>query len=87
MVNPALILTGNFEIIGRMISHSLVQDGPGFPCFAPAVYSYIATGNLEEAITKVSIVDIADPDLVEFVGKVRTKGSIYFDFFTPFPLI
>lgn len=70
-----------------MISHSMVQDGPGFPYFAPAVYSYIATGNLEEAITKVSIVDIADPDLVEFVGKVRTKVSIYFDFFTHFPLI
>lgn len=65
------ILTGVFEILGRMISHSLVQNGPGFPYFAPAVYSYISTGNLQEAITKVSIVDIADPDLLEFVEKVR----------------
>ena len=48
-----------------MISHSMVQNGPGFPYFGPAVYSYIATGNLEEAVTKVS-----DPDLVEFVAKV-----------------
>ena len=64
------ILTGVFEILGKMISHSLVQNGPGFPYFAPAVYSYIATGNLGEAITKVSVVDIADPDLVEFVEKV-----------------
>ena len=64
------ILTGVFEIIGRMISHSMVQNGPGFPYFAPAVYSYIATGNLEEAVTKVSVVDTADPDLVEFVVKV-----------------
>jgi hypothetical protein len=53
-----------------MISHSMVQNGPGFPYFAPAVYLYIATGNLEEAVTKVSVVDIADPDLVEFVAKV-----------------
>ncbi|CAB4001829.1 G2 M phase-specific E3 ubiquitin- ligase-like [Paramuricea clavata] len=65
------ILTGVFEIIGRMISHSLIQNGPGFPYFTPAVYSYIATGNLEEAITKVSVIDIADPDLVEFVGKIK----------------
>ena len=35
-----------------MISHSTMQNGPGFPYFAPAVYSYIATGNLEEAVTK-----------------------------------
>ena len=36
------ILTGVYEIIGRMISHSMVQDGPGFPYFAPAVYIYIS---------------------------------------------
>ena len=53
------ILTGVFEIIGRMISHSMVHNGPGFPYFAPAVYSHIATGNLEDAVTKVSVVDIA----------------------------
>ena len=70
------ILTGVFEIIGRMISHSLIQNGPGFPYFTPAVYSYIATGNLEEAISKVSVIDIADPDLVEFVGKVKTKFAL-----------
>jgi len=23
---------------------SIVQDGPGFPCFIPAVYKYIYTG-------------------------------------------
>ena len=65
------ILTGVYEIIGRMISHSMVQDGRGFPYFAPAVYIYIATGNLSEAITKVSVVDIADPDLLEFIEKVE----------------
>ena len=72
------ILTGVFEIFGRMISHSLVQNGPGFPYFAPAVYLYISTGNLREAITKVSVVDIADPDLMEFVEKVR---CFIFDYF------
>ena len=64
------ILTGVFEIIGRMISHSMVQSGPGFSYFASAVYSYIAKGNLEEAVAKVSVVDIADLDLVEFVAQV-----------------
>ena len=53
-----------------MISRSMVQNGPGFPYFAPAVYSYIATENLEETVTKVSVVDIADADLAEFVAKL-----------------
>ena len=64
-----------------MISHSMVQSGPGFPYFAPAVYSYIATGNLEEAVAKVSVVDIADLDPVEFVAKVMCKTGTNFHLF------
>ena len=71
------ILTGVFEVLGKMISHSLVQGGPGFPHLAPAVYLYVATGNLGEAIKKASIVDIADPDLVEFADKVSCQLNIY----------
>ena len=53
-----------------MISHSLVQGGPGFPYLAPAVYWYVATGDLGEAIDKASIFDIIDPDLLGFVERV-----------------
>ena len=74
------ILTGIFEVLGKMISHSLVQGGPGFPYLAPAVYWYVATGDLGEAIDKASIFDIIDPDLLGFVERVsffQCKESNY----------
>lgn len=44
------LLTEIFNILGRMIGHSLIQDGPGFPYLAPAIYWYIATSDLDEAV-------------------------------------
>lgn len=29
------VLTGVFEVLGKMIAHSLIQGGPGFPFLAP----------------------------------------------------
>lgn len=38
-----LVVNGFFEVLGKMISHSLVQGGPGFPYLSPAIYWYLAT--------------------------------------------
>ncbi|XP_028412494.1 uncharacterized protein LOC114535330 [Dendronephthya gigantea] len=32
------ILSGTFEILGKVIAHSLVQGGPGFPYLCPTLY-------------------------------------------------
>jgi hypothetical protein len=45
------------KIVGTLIAHSLVHEGPGFPYFAPFVYWYIATGCEERALPYVSIRD------------------------------
>ena len=52
------LLTEIFEIVGKMIGHSLIQDGPGFPYLAPAIYWYVATSNLEEAVGRASHIDV-----------------------------
>ena len=33
-----LVVNGFFEVLGKMISYSLVQSGPGFPYLSLAVY-------------------------------------------------
>lgn len=55
------LLTNTFETIGKMVSHSLVQGGPGFPYLAPAVFWYVATGDLNEGISRASCIDVVDP--------------------------
>lgn len=33
-----LVVNGFFEVLGKIISHSFVQGGPGFPYLAPTIY-------------------------------------------------
>ena len=54
-----------------MIAHCLIQDGPGFPYLAPAIYWYIATGDLNEAVGRASSIDVVDEDLLVLLDKVR----------------
>ena len=65
------VVSGIFEILGKMIAHSLVQGGPGFPYLAPVVYSYISTGDLQAALLHVSAVDVCDPTLSSIIERVR----------------
>lgn len=33
-----LVVNGFFEVLGKMVSHSIIQCGTGFPYLAPAIY-------------------------------------------------
>ena len=36
---PQAVVSGTFEMVWKMIAHSLVEGGPGFPCLAlPCFY-------------------------------------------------
>lgn len=64
------ILSGTFELFGKVIAHSLVQGGPGFPYLCPTLYWYIATGDLQQVTARLTCVDVQDPVLTEYVKKV-----------------
>ena len=65
------VLTGIFEVLGKMIAHSLVQGGPGFPYLAPGIFWYIATGDLSQAVGRSSFIDVGDMELAAFLERVR----------------
>ena len=66
-----LVVNGFFEILGKMISHSLVQGGPGFPYLSPSIYWYLATGDLQTALAKASCADVQNNDLIQYIDKVN----------------
>lgn len=37
-----LVANGFFEVLGKMIVHSLIQSGPGFPHLSPTIYRCLA---------------------------------------------
>ena len=48
-----------FKILGTLIVHSLIQEGPGFPYLAPYVYWYLVTGSEELALSYVTNEDLS----------------------------
>ena len=61
------------KILGTLIGHSLLHEGPGFPYLAPFVYWYIATGSEERALPYVSIPE----DLSELTATIVSEVSVY----------
>ena len=53
--NPKLVATGMMKLFGNIIVHSILQGGPGIPILSPPIFHYIATGDSEKAMERVTI--------------------------------
>ena len=65
-----LVVNGFFETLGKMIAHSLVQGGPGFPYLSPTIYWYLATGDLQVGLQRASCADVDNHELVDYITRV-----------------
>lgn len=61
-----------FEVFGILVSHSMLQGGPGFPCLSPAVFNYLVSGSSTYCFpTKDDVpLDISTHMLKSFIHKV-----------------
>ena len=69
--------SGLFNVLGTMISHSITQDGIGFPYLSPLCYGYLAQGE-EYALQQITLTDVgADvANVITQVGRcVCVAGS------------
>ncbi|XP_068731710.1 uncharacterized protein [Montipora capricornis] len=57
------VSSGCFQVAGKLVAHSLKNDGPGFVGLSPAVVKYLNTGSLEEAAVFVTMDDLTDLEL------------------------
>lgn len=64
------MLNGVFEVLEKMVAHSMIQGGPGFPYLSPVIYWYIATGDLQNGIARASVIDISDEILNIYLKRV-----------------
>ncbi|PFX24444.1 hypothetical protein AWC38_SpisGene10962 [Stylophora pistillata] len=71
----------NYAIAGMMIGHSLLQNGPAFPCMPKAIYSYITTGCIEIALNQLPTIgdiplDASTSNLHEFICKWLSRRAL-----------
>lgn len=53
--NHDATIAGHFQMAGRIILHSVLNEGPAFPFFPEPVYYYIVTGSNECALPHMDI--------------------------------
>ena len=60
------------EITGMLIAHSLLQEGPGFPCLSESVYTYLLRGTVDECYpTKEEIsLNLSTHELLTLIDNV-----------------
>ena len=68
--SPQVVFSGLIEIVGKIIAHSLVQGGPGFPFLSRPYYYYLATGDVISAMAYCDPWDIPDTTNRQLVLKV-----------------
>ena len=61
LYNTDILVSGLLKMTGKIIVHSILQGGPGFPVFSTAVFTYLATGSVDEAMQHLSIDECASP--------------------------
>lgn len=67
--NADTVASGMMKYNGRIIEHSTLLGGPGFPVFSPSVYRYIATGDVNAAMVMLKYGDCSE-SVKNFLNKV-----------------
>ena len=55
--NAGVIVSNVMCLIGKMMSHSIVQVGIGPACFSPPIFYYFVSGDFNQVIPKLSVDD------------------------------
>ena len=62
--------SGLFYVFGKVVAHSILHGGTGFPGLSPAMGRFIASGDVDSASCLVSAEDIPDIDYKDVIEKV-----------------
>ena len=54
-INHDAILSGHFKMLGRIILHSILMEGPGFPPLPLPIYHYLVHGTVESTMPHIDV--------------------------------
>ena len=81
MYSSNVVAAGVMKLVGVMDVHRILQGGPGFPIFSPAVYNYLCKGDLQEAVKTMTTDDCSlhMQDVIIKVRKGKFRGQLQFN--------
>lgn len=78
--NSSAIQSNIFGLAGKMISYMLVHHDISIPCLSPAVYTYLATGDIDKAASTCCLLDVPDLEIREIISQVQYFTVAIFTF-------
>ena len=60
-----------FFVVGKMIAYLIVHLDLAVPCFSPAIYNYIASGNVDGSSAFCEARDLPDIDMQKWILQVH----------------
>jgi len=75
-LNNVFLQSYDYKILGMYVGMSIVQVGPGFPCFLPVVYKYLSTG--EYLNNYVNDSDVPDAGARQLLHEVCVSFRVVF---------
>ena len=63
------------EIMGMVVGHSIMQEGPGIPCLSPCLFEYMVRGNRDEwyPVKEDIPLNITTHNLITFIEEVSSS--------------
>ena len=60
------------EVAGMLLAHSILQEGPGMPCFSPRFFNYLVTPVASDCYPTLQDIplNLATHELISFIRKV-----------------
>ena len=61
-----------YEVAGLMVAHSVLQEGPGFPCLSPSMYDYLVKHEADQCYPMKQDIplNLSTNDLISFIQEV-----------------
>lgn len=71
-------MESTYEMMGSLVAHSLLQNGPGLRCLSQTVYHYLTMQTSYPEIADIPL-SLGTHDLISLINKVisYTKGDLY----------
>lgn len=73
--SATIVYSGILTVIGKMIAHSIVQCGIGFPFLSPSAYWYIVTGDIAKAVGYCNLSDVRDIEVAQLIKKLMDSDE------------
>ena len=68
-------MESTYEMMGSLVAHSLLQNGPGLRCLSQTVYDYITKQTSYPEITDIPL-SLGTHDLISLIKKVHSYNSV-----------